>query len=398
MQTAAIAEIATVSGTVQAGGRTADIRSAPFGILMKHRFLAAVVVGFLLAAAAPAAAQADGSRLMGVVTDDSGGALPGVTVTVTGTRTMSVVTDGSGRYLTPFLAPGTYNVAFTLSGFETRTLKNVPLAPDHTVVLDQQLSLAPLTETVEVTASAPPPPPPPPSAAPAAPVEIRTPKPTVVPVDKEILASVCGPRRAAGFTLEVAKIVSHQDAQRWLLGPGDSVKVDAGASHGISHGQNLVVRRRFPIGDRNVPKKQLQYGEQGVGLVQIVEVLDDSSIAVVVHACGEIVAGDTLEPYVPQPAFFAVADGTPRYDEPGTITLGEHGRNAASEGQMMVIDRGVMQGVQRGQRLTIFRDTGGRPMTIGDAVVIAVRADSSTILIGRTTDAISVGDLVAPHR
>jgi hypothetical protein len=37
-------------------------------------------------------------------------------------------------------------------------------------------------------------------------------------------------------------------------------------------------------------------------------------------------------------------------------------------------------------------------MTIGDAVVISVRADSATILIGRTTDAIAVGDMVAPHR
>jgi hypothetical protein len=134
-------------------------------------------------------------------------------------------------------------------------------------------------------------------------------------------------------------------------------------------------------------------------MVQIVEVLKDSSIGVVVYACGEIVAGDAIEPYVAQPAFFAVADGTPRFDEPGKIMLGEHGRNAGSEGQMMVIDRGVMQGVQRGQRMTIFRPgIEGLPITLGDAVIVSVRADSATILIGRTTDAVSVGDLVAPHR
>jgi hypothetical protein len=356
---------------------------------------AALVIILSALLASPAGAQADSSRLMGVVTDGSGGALPGVTVTVSGMRTVSVITDGTGRYMTAWMAPGSYTIVFTLSGFESRTLKNVPLAAGHTVVLDQQLSLATLTETVEVTASAPPPPPPPP----VAPTEIPSPRPKVTPVEKEILASVCGPRFATNFSLAIGQIVSHQDAQRFLLGPGDSVKVNAGETQGVEQGQNLVIRRRFPVGNRNVPKKQQEYGEQGVGMVQIVEVLKDASIGVVVHACGEIVAGDTLEPYVPQPAFFAIADGTPRYDEPAKITLGEHGRSAGSEGQMMVIDRGVMQGVQRGQRLTIFRPgIEGMPMTIGDAVIVSVRADSATILIGRTTDAISVGDLVAPHR
>jgi hypothetical protein len=362
---------------------------------MIRLLISAAFLGVVAAGPAHAQAPADQSRVMGVVTDGSGGALPGVTVTVAGTRTASVITDGSGRYMTPWLAPGTYIVTFVLSGFETRTLKNIPLTAGHTVVLDQQLPLAALTETVQVTATAPPPPPPP-----VAPTEILVPKPKVRPVEKEILASVCGPRHAADYTLAVGKIVSHQDANRWLLGPGDTIKVDAGEEQGLSNGQNLVVRRRFPIGDHDAPKKLRQYGEQSIGMVQIVDALKTSSLGVIVYACGEIVAGDVLEPYVAQPAFFAVADGPPRYDEPGKILLGDHGRNAGTEGQIMVIDRGVMQGVQRGQRLTIFRPSGieGRPNLIGDAVVVAVRADSATIMIGRTVDVIAVGDLVAPHR
>lgn len=361
---------------------------------MHSRTLRTALILLFSAIATVAGAQSDGSRVMGAVTDSSGGALPGVTVQITGTRTIAMVTDETGRYITPWLAPGTYTVTFELSGFETRTVKNIPLAAGHTVVVDQQLPLAQLTETVQVIATAPPPPPPP-----AAPTPIPSPRPKVIPVEKEILASVCGPRHAANFTLSVGKIVSHYDTNRWLLGPGDSVKVDAGQGQGMTTGQNLVVRRRFPVGDQDVPKHKRQFGEQGIGMVQIVETLKDSSVGVIVYACGEIQAGDTLEPHVAQPAFFAVADGKPRYDEPGKITLGEHGRSAASEGQMMVIDRGVMQGVQRGQRLTIFRPrTDGSPMTIGDAVIVSVRADSATILIGRTTDAVSVGDMIAPHR
>lgn len=355
---------------------------------------AALVIGALATFPGPIAqAQTDSARVIGTVTDGSGGALPGVTVTLTSGRpgATAVVTDGNGRYATASIAPGTYTITFVLSGFESRTVSNIPVHTGHTVVLDQQLSLAPLSETVQVTAPAPPPPAPP---APVAP-----PGPQITPVDKEILASVCGPRHGANFSLAVGKIVSHRDANRWLLGPGDSVKIDAGETQGVSNGQNFVVRRRFAIGDSSVPKKQQQFGEQSVGMVQIVETMKETSVGVLVYACGEIVAGDTVEPYVAQPAFFAVADGTPRYDEPGRITLGEHGRTAGSEGQMMVIDRGVMQGLQRGQRLTIFRPRlEGRPFTIGDAVVVAVRSDSATIMIGHTTDAIAIGDLVAPHR
>jgi hypothetical protein len=60
-----------------------------------------------------------------------------------------------------------------------------------------------------------------------------------------------------------------------------------------------------------------------------------------------------------------------------------------------------MQGVERGQRLTIFRrpqGASGMPLTIGDGVVIALRADSATIRIERATDAVQVGDLIALHR
>lgn len=362
---------------------------------MTRTLFAAVFVGLLAVVPSNAYAQATSARVIGMVTDGSGGALPGVTVTVTSDRpgTTAVVTDGNGRYATAAIAPGTYTATFVLSGFETRTISNIPVESGHTVVLDQQLALAPVSETVQVTAPAPPPPPP------APPAPVPPPGPPITAVDKEILASVCGPRHGANFSLAVGKIVSHRDANRWLLGPGDSVKIDAGERQGVSNGQNFVVRRRFAIGDGSLSKKQQQFGEQSVGMVQIVETMKESSVGVLVHACGEIVAGDTVEPYLAQPAFFAVADGTPRYDEPGRITLGEHGRTAGSEGQMMVIDRGVMQGVQRGQRLTIFRPRlEGRPFTIGDAVVVAVRSDSATIMIGRTTDAIAIGDLVAPHR
>ena len=152
-----------------------------------------------------------------------------------------------------WLAPGTYNITFVLSGFETRTVNGVQLGAAQTVVLDQQLSLASLAETVEVTAPAPPPPPPPPPAPPVSPL---APRPQAKPVDKEILASVCGPRQPLDYSLAIGRVVSHRDdGDRQLLGPGDLLRIDAGEKQGISTGQNLVVRRRFQTGEWTVPKK-----------------------------------------------------------------------------------------------------------------------------------------------
>ena len=346
--------------------------------------------------AAPLSAQADRSRVMGTVIDTSGGALPGVTVTLTGAALAPtpVFTDNSGRYVTPWVPPGTYNISFVLSGFETRTATGIVIRAGETLVLDQQLALAALSETVEVKAPAPAPPPPPKPPAPPQPKYKPTP---------ERLASVCGPRQAPEFSLARAHVVSlRDDPGRQLLGPGDILRLDAGEDQALKSGENFVIRRRVQTGDLFAPKKLQTFVDQTVGLVQIMDVQASSSSAVVVYACAEILAGDSVEPYIAQPASFTVADGKPQFNAPAKIALGDTGRTAAGGGEMMVIDQGLMQGVQRGQRLTIFRRSGPggaeMPVTIGDGVIVAVRPDSATILIDRATDAVMVGDLVALHR
>ena len=160
---------------------------------------------------------------MGIVTDSSGGALPGVTVTLSGPATPApVVTDGSGRYLTPGLRRQLHPDLCAF-GFETRTVTRVALGAGQTVVLDQQLGLGALSETVEVKAPAPPPPPPPPPAPPARVRTVAPPKPQAKPVDPEVLASVCTPRQAPDFSLAMGHVVSRvDDSGRQLIGPGRS--------------------------------------------------------------------------------------------------------------------------------------------------------------------------------
>ena len=97
----------------------------------------------------------------------------------------------------------------------------------------------------------------------------------------------------------------------------------------------------------------------------------------------------------------ALEGGTPRFDEPAHVIFGDQGKVMGAPQDLMVIDRGTLQGAQRGQRLTIFRkaaDKAGPAMTIADAIIVAVRPESATVRIERASDAVTVGDLVALHR
>ena len=80
----------------------------------------------LLAAALPLAAQSLTGTVTGIVKDEQGGVLPGVTVTLTGkTGTRTAVTDAEGGYRFAALDPGTYSVTAELTGFRPKRQDNV---------------------------------------------------------------------------------------------------------------------------------------------------------------------------------------------------------------------------------------------------------------------------------
>ena len=111
--------------------------------------------------------------------------------------------------------------------------------------------------------------------------------------------------------------------------------------------------------------------------------------------------GDVVEPFDALPLMTAGGLGAPHYDDPAHIVLGEHGQTLGAARALMVIDRGATAGAERGQRITVFRRAlgdRGPVRAIADAIIIAVRPESATIRIERTSDAVSVGDLVALHR
>lgn len=338
-------------------------------------------------------------RLSGRVTDGSGGALPGVTVSLLSPQLetpLAVTTDAAGEYIVTRVDAGTYAVRFELGGFEPRSVSDFALASGQHLILDQQLGLAPVAETVTVLGDEPPRAPLPSLLRPSRAVA------PLVPVPPEALASVCGPGQPALAHHAVGHIVGHRDdARRQLFGRGDVLLLDVGEDHEIAAGQNFVVRRRFRTGDRSATLKQATFGEHATGLLQVIETAPGSSTAVVLYACSELSAGDRLEAFDALPMLSWQHDGRPDFDDPARVLFGEDGRLAGASQQMLVIDRGASHGTLRGQRLTVFRRPRGEhgpTSVVGEGVVIAVRAEASTIRLDRVKDAVVEGDLVALHR
>jgi hypothetical protein len=110
----------------------------------------------LLSCVAMATAQTTGS-IVGRVTDEGGGVLPGVTVearspALQGSRT--AVTDGTGTYRLTLLPPGDYTVSFNLQGFAPESRKAVTVGLDKDTTLNSTLRAA-LSEEITVTGDLP---------------------------------------------------------------------------------------------------------------------------------------------------------------------------------------------------------------------------------------------------
>src|SRR3954447_16716477 len=103
-------------------------------------------------------AQTNAGSLSGSVSDASGAALPGVTVTATNASTgfnRTVVTETDGTYRFQSLPVGTYEVNADLAGFGSVTTRNVEVnvATDRT--LNVTLKQATVKEQITVTAASP---------------------------------------------------------------------------------------------------------------------------------------------------------------------------------------------------------------------------------------------------
>jgi len=102
-------------------------------------------------------AQGGGANVGGVIRDETGATLPGVTVTVANKNngaTQVLVTTAEGNYRAVNLQPGPYEIAAQLSGFAVAR-REITLTVGADATLDFRLALATVQETVNVSGSTP---------------------------------------------------------------------------------------------------------------------------------------------------------------------------------------------------------------------------------------------------
>ncbi len=104
-----------------------------------------------------AKAQSSGNgAISGTVTDPSGGAIAGATVTATSRATNQVrtaTTGPAGDYKFSLLPPGTYGLKFTAPGFKTSEVASVTVNVTETASVNQSLEVGAVTQTVTVESS-----------------------------------------------------------------------------------------------------------------------------------------------------------------------------------------------------------------------------------------------------
>ena len=98
-------------------------------------------------------------EITGIVIDDQGTPLPGVTATVTGERlfqkSLSLVSNGQGVFRFLNLNPGIYSIEVSLSGFKTVQITSVQVSVGKATQVEAKMIPSTLTSEVTVVASAP---------------------------------------------------------------------------------------------------------------------------------------------------------------------------------------------------------------------------------------------------
>jgi hypothetical protein len=211
------------------------------------------------------------------------------------------------------------------------------------------------------------------------------------------------PPLKASENLEAIRVLGAQESEpRALLGLEDTIVVGGGTSRGVSVGAQYFVRRL--VVDPSVHGED-QWPVHTSGWVTIVAADERTSIASVVKACGPIMAGDYLEPFVrpdPPPTVDRVdTSGRLDFTALGRVLYGNDAQTTTGVGDYVLIDQGTDRGFTPGAYVALYRDpeAPGMPLVaIGEAAVVSVGAEMSLLRVNLARTEVRTGDYVVPRR
>jgi hypothetical protein len=185
-----------------------------------------------------------------------------------------------------------------------------------------------------------------------------------------------------------------------MMGPPDTLVINAGLQQGLQVGQEFFVRRLprdmgAPGPDRNHP-----LSVHTAAWIKLIGVGPTSATASITHACDGILLNDYLEPFVPPLVAATTIDGAPQFEHLARIMIGDEGRTTIGVGQWTTIDRGSDHGIAHGQSFSVYRNNkrAGLLVEVGMIIAVSVRPESSTVQVVQARDAVLQGDLVAIRR
>jgi len=198
------------------------------------------------------------------------------------------------------------------------------------------------------------------------------------------------------------RISGSQDTTvKQMMGPGDTLVVNAGLDRGLQVGQEFFVRRVTRSFGARGPDPDHPLSVHTAAWIKLAGVGPTFSTASITHACDGILLNDYLEPFVPPVVAATHIDGAPRLAHLGRIMVADEGKWTAGIGEIITIDRGSNHGVVNGQRFSVFRDNHGAAgplVEVGTVVTVSVRPESSTVRILEARDAIMRDDRIAIRR
>lgn len=198
------------------------------------------------------------------------------------------------------------------------------------------------------------------------------------------------------------RIAGAEEREKVIQATGDVVYLNQGRNQNVVAGNEYAVVRD----DHKVvhPRTGEKMGVfmQRLGHLRVLCSQDDTATAVILDACEDIKPGDELVPWR-QLAGPALAKLPPidRCMEPSGLAQGyivdggADPMNIFGGGHVISSDIGSAAGVRPGSILTVYRDNGDLPrIVLGEAVVLTVDGDTSTIKLLSSIKDVHLGDRV----
>ena len=200
------------------------------------------------------------------------------------------------------------------------------------------------------------------------------------------------------------RIVGSQDVvYRELFGKPEVLVLDAGTSKDIKVNDVYFVRRLLRNAETVTDK--LPHTVQTAGWVRIVAANDTTALASPEFTCGDIRAGDYLDPFVAPAvpeggAMTPLVQGELNFTRYSKVLHGEIERRSAGTNEFATIDHGFDGNIRVGTRFAVYRDlqVAKNPLKrIGEAIAVWVGPSMTLVRVTSARDAVFTGDVMVPR-